>query len=198
MNLIECYAGNDKRYHYYLNGMCDFFYIQDSEDKYDIEVCETPEQNSFQTIYNVSVKEEQLQYGCLYKIVDAFVYTSPMITFETFVMNEHYCHPHKFEPLCCLETWKDINTNDIEVLHKRTKDLGVYEIKLSRCMYEINELKHQIDLLTYKKNQPYYEIFKEYTEEQFMSFMRNIELCGLLFLVAGLILKIFLFYIWFD
>lgn len=25
MNLIECYAGNDKRYHYYLNGMCDFF-----------------------------------------------------------------------------------------------------------------------------------------------------------------------------
>ena len=128
-----------------------FFYIQDSEDKYDIEVCETPEQNSFQTIYNVSVKEEQLQYGCLYKIVDEFVYTSPMITFETFVMNEPYCHPHKFEPLCCLETWQDINTNDIEVLHKRTKDLGVYEIKLSRCMYEINELKHQIDLLTYKK-----------------------------------------------
>lgn len=72
--------------------------------------------NSFQTIYNVSVKEEQLQYGCLYKIVDAFVYTSPMITFETFVMNEP----------CCLETWQDINTNDIEVLHKRTKYLGVY------------------------------------------------------------------------
>lgn len=64
-----------------------------------------------------------------------------MITFETFVMNEP----------CCLETWQDINTNDIEVLHKRTKDIGVYEIKLSRCMYEINELKHQIDLLTYKK-----------------------------------------------
>ena len=71
----------------------------------------------------------------------------------------------------------------------------MYEIKLSRCMYEINELKHQIDLLTYKKNQPYYEIFKEYNEDQFMSFMRNIELGGWLCLVAGLILKIFVFYI---
>lgn len=62
-------------------------------------------------------------------------------------------------------------------------------------MYEINELKHQIDLLTYKKNQPYYEIFKEYNEDQFMSFMRNIELGGWLCLVTGLILKIFVFYI---
>jgi len=193
MDLIESYSGNEKRYHSYLNGACDFFYIQDSEDKFFIEVCKTPEQNSFQTIYNVSVKEKHLQYGCLYKIVDVFVYTSPMITFETFVMNEPYCHPHKFEPLCCLETWRDINTNDIEVLHKRTKDLGEYEIKLSHCMYEINELKHQIELLSYKENKPYYEMFKEYTEVQFIHFMHNIELGGWLCLIAGLFLKIFVY-----
>jgi len=59
-------------------------------------------------------------------------------------------------------------------------------------MYEINELKHQIELLSYKENKPYYEMFKEYTEDQFIHFMHNIELGGWLCLIAGLFLKILL------
>lgn len=134
----------------------------------------------------------------IYKIVDAFVYKSPMIHISEFTGN----HPYPFAPVCCLETWEDKSTTDIEVLHKRTKDYFENEIMLLNCKNKINKLEREIERLDETihnmrsniqndfKNQ--LNILKEdIREDEFVIFKNKIEIVTMSFVVLCLLLKTF-------
>lgn len=91
--------------------------------------------------------------GYLYKIVNGFVYKSPMISLAEFVYDPQvpYVHPHPFVPVCCLETFKQPGS-DTEVLHKRVVSLEniisnpetKLQNELTQLTMDYNTLDHEL------------------------------------------------------
>lgn len=129
----------------------------------------------------------------IYKIVDAFVYKSPMIHISEFTGS--YNHPHPFVPVCCLETWEDTTTNDIEVLHKRTKDYFENEIMLLNCKHKINKLEDEwnetVKNMRINLQNDFTNQLNSLKEDDFIIFKHKIEIFSMSCVVLGLFLKIF-------
>lgn len=132
----------------------------------------------------------------IYKIVDAFVYKSRMIHISEFTGS--YNHPYPFEPVCCLETWQEANTTDVEVLHKRTKDYFENEIILLNYKNKINKLEYDFGRLDETIKNMRCNIQNDFTnqlnilkEDDFIVFKHKIEIVSITCVVLGLFLKIF-------
>lgn len=96
---------------------------------------------------------ENPQGHSLYKIVNGFVYKSPMISLAEFVYDPQvpYVHPHPFVPVCCLETFQQPGS-DTEVLHKRVVSLEniisnpetKLQNELTQLTMDYNTLDHEL------------------------------------------------------
>lgn len=162
----------------------------DETDKWGNNIKETYQKNHPRLFKNIS------KTSYVYKIVDAFVYRSPMVPICEF--NGSRNHPYSFVPLCCLETWEDSSTSDIEVLHKRTKDYFENEIMLLNHKNTIHKLEQKISELNktihIMKNDMQDDFINKLNDEindvSFVQFKHKIEIVTMIGVLLSLFIKI--------
>lgn len=99
MELLQKF-GNAMRYENYVNGRTNFFLL------YAYDIKPTSSHSPFRDIYQVeSVHKMDVRNHsvCLFKIIDDFLYMSPMVNLDEFYTLYdpcvNYTHPHPFQPI---------------------------------------------------------------------------------------------------
>lgn len=163
----------------------------DEYDKWGNNIKETYQKHHPKLFKNIN------KTSYVYKIVDAFVYRSPMVPISEFDGSPN----HSFAPLCCLETWEDSTTSDVEVLHKRTKDYFENEIMLLNHKNKIHKLENEISELNKTIHIMKNDMQDEFTNKintlndeindvSFIQFKHKIEIVTMIGVLFSLFIKI--------